>query len=184
MVNIAISQKRDMPSKLGEFYPSTGKMADGRETMWLMGAWDTKLTIVRDLTMYANDLAEIAGTDKALQELVDQVREMRDRFIPKQGWYDREAGAHRYEKISCEEMSERLMALPLRTPMNPIEEAVGMMHRLWMWNSMSNYGDSPETARMAMSCIEEIDRINDAFWTRIDEIEAGTCENKEDENDA
>jgi len=182
MMNIAISQERDMPSKLGEFYPSTGKMADGRDTMWLMGELDTKLVIVRDLTLYSNDLAEIAGTDSVLQELVDQVREMRDRFIPKQGWYDREAGIYRYKKILCEEMSERLMALPLRTPMNPIEEAVGMMHRLWMWNSMSNYGDSPETARMAMSCIEEIDRINDAFWTRIDEIESGAYkEDKERE---
>lgn len=173
MTNIVISQERDMPSKLGEFYPSTGKMADGRDTMWLMGELDTKLVIVRDLTLYSNDLAEIAGTDSVLQDLVDRVRAMRDSFIP-EGWrYDEETMTCTRARMAYEKMAERMMSLPLKIPMNPVEEAIGMMHRLWMWNSVSSYDDRQETADMAMSCIEEIDEINDEFWTRIDEIESG-----------
>ena len=52
---IDIAQDRSVPNRIGEFYPATGLMAEGRELGWMSGSSIIAI-IIRDLATYRTDI--------------------------------------------------------------------------------------------------------------------------------
>ena len=152
-----------MPSKAGEFYPATGRMADGRDNLWIAGSTIVSV-IIRDLSLYINDIREVASQlcDQKLNDLVEEVCIVRSGYI--RSYADIYHHQFGYDDLRC---------ISLRTPMNPLEEAVGMMYRIWAW--IGDY-DSNERMRslssMSKKYSAELDELNDRFWERVDRLES------------
>lgn len=159
---IDITRARDAPSKFGEFYPSTGQMADGRDAMWLPGS-EVVAVIIRDLALYLNDYREIVSeiNHKEISEMEKEIEEMiKD--------YSKFFKVIKNRSITPADISN----LSIRSPMNPVEEAVGMMARMDFWLNHPGYDSEYRDMGLRSHYYSlRIDRINDRLWMIIDMYE-------------
>ena len=69
---------------------------------------------------------------------------------------------------------EDIEGLEIRPPMNPVEEAVGMMIRTYNWLGQSKSDDKyTAIGRNSHKYAIRLDEINDKLWMLIDDYEKG-----------
>ena len=171
MTSIAIADFRNMPSKFGEFYPATGEMDPLREIFGQMGFRAAMLIAIRDLGIYLSDITDVKSCfqNTVLDRLCENVMDM---ILYYSEYYK---AIYCYDKETPEEKTEMLkndiLGLEIGTPMNPVEEFAGMIYYL---SRTSTYGleQSQRTiVEKAYRDVEELDKINDRFWSIIDKLE-------------
>jgi hypothetical protein len=162
VMTINIVGARDAPSKIGEFFPSTGQMADGRDNLWLSGN-EVVATIIRDLALYRNDFREIvSGIDyKEFPEMYKELGEMIKTY------------AEYFKTLTGRPITPQdIEGLSTRPPMNPVEEAVGFMTRMDTWLSCPGYESQYSDMGFRSHYYSlRLDRINDRLWILIDTYE-------------